>query len=334
MKTLLLNTNPVNPSKEVIARAAELIKQGELVAFPTETVYGLGANGLDECCAQRIYDAKGRPSDNPLILHIAEWSQLEELAAHIPDEAYLLTRHFWPGALTIVLSKSDKVPSAVTGGKSTVAVRMPDHPIALALIRTAGVPLAAPSANLSGKPSPTTAQHVLEDLDGRIAAVVDGGSTRIGLESTVVDFTSTIPRVLRPGSVSVEEIRAVIPLIRLAESDEDGHSPGMKYRHYSPAAKVELVDDIKASADQAKEHIKMGKKVAWLGESAPRGAIHLIFPNDAAFYARFFFAALRDLDAQKVDVIFVEIIPADGLGAAVMDRIRRAAGYDNASSSD
>lgn len=334
MKTLVLNTDPVNPSKEAIERAAELIRRGELVAFPTETVYGLGANGLDERCTQRIYEAKERPSDNPLILHIADWSQLEELAENIPDEAYLLTRHFWPGALTIVLNKSDKVPSTVTGGKSTVAVRMPEHPVALALIRAAGVPLAAPSANLSGKPSPTTAQHVLEDLDGRIAAVVDGGSTRIGLESTVVDFTSAIPRVLRPGGVSVEEIRAFIPNIRVAESDEEGHSPGMRYRHYSPAAKLVLVEANAASADQAIEQIKMGKSVAWLGESAPKGAIHLLFPHDAAFYARFFFAALRDLDAQKVDVIFVEIIPTDGLGAAVMDRIRRAAGYDNASSSD
>jgi L-threonylcarbamoyladenylate synthase len=330
MKTLLLEIDPIKPDAVTIVRAARIIQSGGLVAFPTETVYGLGGNGLDESCASRIYSAKGRPSDNPLILHIATWNQLADLAAEIPEGAYILGRHFWPGPLTMVLKKKPHVPDTTTGNKATVAVRMPDHAVALELIRAAGYPLAAPSANLSGKPSPTTAEHVIEDLNGIVPCILDGGPTRIGLESTVIDLTGNEPVILRPGGISFEEIRAVLPNTRHADADDDrSSSPGTKYRHYAPKAKVVIVDRDLPSAVSS-EYSYKGNKVGWIGESAPSGVQHLLFPNDAQFYARYYFAALRDLDQQGADLIVVENIPELGLGEAVMDRIRRSAGYVSA----
>jgi L-threonylcarbamoyladenylate synthase len=330
MNTLLLPIDPIKPDALTIVRAARIIQSGGLVAFPTETVYGLGGNGLDESCAGRIYAAKGRPSDNPLILHIAMWQQLVDLAAEIPESAYILGRHFWPGPLTMVLKKMAIVPDATTGNKQTVAVRMPDHAVALELIRAAGCPLAAPSANLSGKPSPTTAEHVVEDLNGIIPCILDGGPTRIGLESTVIDLSGLEPVILRPGGISLEEIQAVLPNARHAQANDDRSiSPGTKYRHYAPKAKVMIVDR-KLNPEVSIDYSYQGNKVGWIGESAPTGVHHLIFPNDANFYARYYFAALRDLDQQGADLIVVESIPETGLGAAVMDRIRRSAGYVSA----
>lgn len=332
MNTLLFETDEVNPSPEIVRKAADLIKAGELVAFPTETVYGLGGDGLNAASAERIFLAKGRPSDNPLILHIASWEQLEQIAKHVPAAAYTFSKVFWPGPLTFVLERNPIVPDAVTGGRNTVAVRMPDHAVALALIREAKTPIAAPSANLSGKPSPTTAQHVFEDLNTRIAAIVDAGPTRIGLESTVVDLTTPVPTVLRQGGVSLEELRTIAPETVLGHGLQDAKSPGMKYRHYSPRATVSIAFEIVAALKEASAVLASGKRVGWIGQNAPEEAVHLLFPQDAAFYARFYFAALRDLDEQGVDVIFVEPIPESGLGAAVMDRVLRSAGYKDASS--
>lgn len=332
MNTVLFETNEVNPDKEVIRKAAEFIRAGELVAFPTETVYGLGGDGLNAQSAERIYIAKGRPSDNPLILHISGWKQLEMLAQKLPASVYALSKVFWPGPLTFVLERTSIVPDAVTGHRNTVAVRMPDHPVALALIRAANTPIAAPSANLSGKPSPTTAQHVADDLNGRIAAIVDAGPTRIGLESTVVDLTTPVPTILRQGGIGLDELRTVAPETVLATGITEARAPGMKYRHYSPNAEVRIALSIPNCHREADELMSNGKRVGWIGQSACAGAVHLLFPNDAAFYARFYFAALRDLDQQKIDVIYVEPIADAGLGAAVMDRVLRSAGYNTASS--
>lgn len=333
MTTVRFEVDEVNPSPELIHKAAELITSGELVAFPTETVYGLGGDGLNAHSAQRIYSAKGRPADNPIILHIAGWSQLEELTLKIPEVFYPLSKAFWPGPLTFVLERSAAVPATVTGGRETVAVRMPDHAVALALIRAAKTPIAAPSANISGKPSPTTAQHVIDDLEGRIAAVIDAGPTRIGMESTVLDLTSPQPTVLRAGGVSIEELRRIAPETVFAQGISEVRSPGTKYRHYSPNATVKVVYDGTQAREEAKEFISQNKRVGWIGRTPCPGATHLLFADDAAFYARFYFAALRDLDRQKMDFVYVEPIADQGLGAAVMDRILRSAGY-KATSSD
>lgn len=299
------------------------------MAFPTETVYGLGANGMDRKAAERIFTAKGRPSDNPLILHIAEIAQAEELAVDISELARKLMRRFWPGPLTLVLKKASLVPDEVTGGQDTVALRMPDHPVALALIRAAGMPLAAPSANLSGKPSPTAAEHVLDDLGGRIHMVLDGGPTRIGMESTVIDVSGDSIRILRPGGVGVEELRELIPDLLPFEVNDSKRSPGTRYRHYSPNAQLKLIGNTDHAAKDCLEDMRHGKKVAWLGSEAPLGCTHVLFPKDAAFYARYFFAALRDLDQQGFEIVYVEGIEEEGLGVMVMDRMKRAAAYDN-----
>lgn len=333
-KTKLFQVNAANPDHHTIDEAAALINKGELVAFPTETVYGLGADGLNESSVQRIFEAKGRPNDNPIILHVGDWRQVNELTPELPEAARALIRHFWPGPLTLILKKSDSVPLVSTGGKSTVAVRMPDHPVALALIRAAQVPLAAPSANLSGKPSPTTAEHVFEDLSGRISAILDAGPTRIGLESTVLDLTTDVPTVLRPGGVTIEELRQVIPIVRFAEKDDNLNSPGTKYRHYSPRAQVHIVNELEAAHETVAKLRAKKSNMGWIGRQAPQGVTHLLFPNDAVFYGKFYFAALRELDAQEAEHIFVEPIENVGMGVAVMDRIRRSAGYESSSSSD
>lgn len=334
MNTERIVVDPVNPDSRSIARAAVLIQRGELVAFPTETVYGLGGNGLDASVAALIYEAKGRPSDNPLILHISDFEQIDGLVASRPSAFETLTKRFWPGPLAIVLKKHPRVPSRTSGALDTVAVRMPDHPVALALIKACGVPLAAPSANLSGKPSPTTADHVFEDLQGRIAAVLDGGPTRIGLESTVVDLTGPVPVVLRQGGVSIEALREVVPEFQQSEGTGLERSPGTRYRHYAPKATVVLVEDRTEARSKAYGLLRAGHKVVWVGSEEVEGISHRSFPDDAAYYAHHYFAALRELDAQAYAYIFVEPVAETGLGAAVMDRIRRSAGYGNAASSD
>lgn len=252
MNTKILKIDKDNIDREMILESANAIREGELVAFPTETVYGLGANGLDEDAVKKIYIAKGRPSDNPLILHISSGEELQPLVKDIPPIAYKCMERFWPGPLTMIFKKSEIIPSIITGGLDTVAIRMPSHPIASALISASGVPIAAPSANTSGRPSPTNAEHVMEDMKEKIPIIIDGGNTGIGLESTVLDLSVENPMILRPGGITLEDLREIIPNVTqdrsIVQNNAVPKSPGQKYRHYAPKAEMILftgrVDDM------------------------------------------------------------------------------------------
>jgi len=316
--------------------AGRLILEGKLVAFPTETVYGLGADALNEEAVRRIFEAKGRPADNPLIVHIADFSDLKKLARKIPREARLLAERFWPGPLTLVLPKRDEVPPVTTGGLDTVAIRMPAHEIALALIR-ASTPIAAPSANISGKPSPTLAEHVIDDFYGRIGAIIDGGETRVGVESTVIDLSSERPTLLRPGGLPLEEIEKVIGPVEIHPAVKGkpvdlARAPGMKYKHYSPNAQVVVVEGPREKVREKireliKEYRSKGYRVGVMATEE--------FEADEFFYlgktleevAKNLFKALRELDKKNVDVIIAEGVEERGLGLAVMNRLRKASGY-------
>ena len=264
MKTVIKKIDASNMSSEDFKEAAELLRAGKLVAFPTETVYGLGGNAYDSTASARIYAAKGRPSDNPLIVHISEFSEIEPLVSHIPEEARRLSDRFWPGPLTMILDKSDAIPKETTGGLDTVAIRMPSHPIANRLIKEAGIPIAAPSANASGRPSTTKAEHVIEDLDGRIDMIIDGGSSDIGLESTIVDLTVKPALILRPGYITLEMLREVLPNIeydravlkRTKDENIVAKAPGMKYRHYAPKGDLTIFEgDIDAVSGTIKKKV-------------------------------------------------------------------------------
>jgi L-threonylcarbamoyladenylate synthase len=331
--TRVVVLDPVAPDPAAIAEAAALIQAGQLVAFPTETVYGLGADGLNPAALAQIYAAKGRPSDNPLILHLASHEQLPLVASDVPAVAHRLIRAFWPGPLTLVLPKTASVPDIATGGLATVAVRMPAHPVAHALISASETPLAAPSANRSGRPSPTAASHVFDDLNGFVALILDGGPTAIGLESTVLDVTCVPPILLRPGGIPQDAIEAVIgPFRQTANASLHRRSPGTRYRHYSPRARVLLVKA--ASPEVLQKEIAAAlsrqQRVGCLLHrlelaEAPSGVIVRRISGCIADYARALFAALRHLDARGVDLIIVEGVAEEGLGVAVMDRLRRAA---------
>jgi|LSQX01.3.fsa_nt_gb L-threonylcarbamoyladenylate synthase len=343
MQTVVLKCPP-----DDLEEAARVLREGGLVAFPTETVYGLGANALDEEAVAKIFQAKGRPADNPLIVHLASVEELPQVVASVPPEAAVLARRFWPGPLTLVLPRKEEVPLITTGGLETVAVRVPDHPLALELIRRAGVPVAGPSANLSGRPSPTTAAHVLEDLQGKVDVIIDGGPTGLGVESTVLDLTASPPVLLRPGGVTWEALEEVLgkvtldPAILAKEPVKEGpvRSPGMKYRHYAPKAKVYLVEgqDEDRIADRvaslAEELAAAGMKVGVLAtaESAGRCGRGLVLiggsRRDPAALAASLFARLRTFDRLGVDAVVVEGIKPVGLGLAVMNRLRKAAGYN------
>jgi L-threonylcarbamoyladenylate synthase len=322
--------------------AADALRNGKLVAFPTETVYGLGANALDENAVKSIYIAKGRPSDNPLIVHIADISTLNLLVTAIKPEAEKLINAFWPGPLTLIFEKSKNVPKVTTGGLDTVAVRMPDHPVALELIKKAGVPVAAPSANRSGKPSPTLAEHVLEDMDGRIPYIIDAGSCRVGVESTVLDVTENTPVILRPGGVTFEEIKNTIGQVKQykaeasMEMENSPKSPGMKYVHYAPKGKVIVVSgknkvnewiNKKISQDE-KNSIKTVVVAADENIADYSAGIKMSYgsigsPEEAAANI---FRILRDCDRLGAEKIYIEAIPEYGVGYAVMNRIKKAAG--------
>jgi L-threonylcarbamoyladenylate synthase len=331
--TRVVGIDPIAPDRTVIAEAAAIIRAGQLVAFPTETVYGLGADGLSPAALGEIYAVKGRPPDNPLILHLASQDQLPLVAADVPELAYALMSVFWPGPLTLVLPKTSRVPDLATGGLGTVAVRIPAHPVALGLISAADTALAAPSANRSGRPSPTTAQHVLDDLNGAFPLILDGGPTTIGVESTVLDVTCTPPALLRPGGVTQEAIEAAIGLLqKTADTSLHRRSPGMRYRHYSPKAEVLVVEDAsRAGFDRAiaaarARHQRVGCILHRLNPTeVPAGVIVMHIGGGVADYARSLFAALRHLDALGVNVMIVEGVAEEGLGRAVMDRLRRAA---------
>lgn len=339
MQTELL---PVSPAS--LEKAGALIRAGELVGFPTETVYGLGANALDADAVKRIFEAKGRPGDNPLIVHISAVDQLAPLIAAEPSPAArALMDAWWPGPMTLIFPKSDLVPMAVTAGLDTVAVRFPSHPAARALIDAAARPIAAPSANRSGRPSPTTARHVLEDMDGRVPLILDGGPCEVGVESTVIDMTGAKPRVLRPGGVTPEMIAEVAgsagvdpAVMRPLQEGEVARSPGMKYRHYAPAGALTIVQG--ADGAVAREICRLydaalagGKRPLILALEGHLDAYGdrraLSLGADAAGMAHRLFARLRDADDLGADALFSEAVAADGVGLAVMNRLGRAAAF-------
>jgi L-threonylcarbamoyladenylate synthase len=325
-----MRTRVLAASADAIAEAADVIRAGGLVAFPTETVYGLGANALDEAAARRVFAAKERPADDPLIVHLASAADLPRVAGRRPRWLDELAARFWPGPLTLVLPRGSAVPLAVTAGGGTVAVRVPAHAVARALIEAAGVPIAAPSANRFGRTSPTTAAHVLEDLDGRIDMILDGGPTPVGVESTVLDLTSDPPVVLRPGGVAVERLRELLG-DRLAiggSAGADLRSPGTHLRHYAPRARLDLFDGpgaARAAADHPERLVREGRRVGALlfaGDPIPdRADVHVLGDPPE----RWLYAGLRSLDAAGVEVIVARMPAPDGLGLALRDRLRRAA---------
>lgn len=344
MKTQIYKIDGNATDKKKIQEAAEIIREGGLVAFPTETVYGLGADAFSPEASKRIYAAKGRPSDNPLIVHIAEFDELVQIASEVPPEAKKLSDAFWPGPLTMIVRKNDKVPYETTGGLDTVAVRMPSHPVAAALIRESGRLIAAPSANTSGRPSPTLAEHVAEDLSGKIPMILDGGEVGIGIESTIIDLTEEVPMILRPGYITKEQLEAVIgevktdPGIIAADSAQRPKAPGMKYRHYAPKASLTVVE---GSRQAVIEKINIltgqmqaeGKKVGVIATdetgSFYRGdmVVSAGARADEAAIARHLYRILRDFDAAEADVIYSESFEAPGIGQAVMNRLLKAAGH-------
>ncbi len=339
MKTFLW---PVQ-NQELPPEAGRFLREGKLVAFPTETVYGLGANALDGQAVARIFQAKGRPQDNPLITHIYDLAQMEEYGQNISALAWKLARNFWPGPLTLIVENRHIISPVVTAGLDSLGLRMPNHPVALALLRASGVPVAAPSANLSGHPSPTTAQHVWDDLQGKIEAVVDGGACAIGLESTVLDVRGEVPIILRPGAITPEQIRNLTGQVALDATifqtepmKQKPLSPGMKYRHYAPKAPLILwegsLDKIPAAiACKAREAGQKGQKVGIWGLAQnqrfyPPEAVFLSSGSDSpAQRSAALYAALREMDRLEVDLILVEGLEPQGLGLAAENRLRKAA---------
>jgi L-threonylcarbamoyladenylate synthase len=330
-RTVFVQIDAEHPQEGLIAQAAVTICDGGLVAFPTETVYGLGADALNDAAVQKIFQAKGRPADNPLIVHVSSRDMLSRVASEVNSKAEKLIENFWPGPLTLVVRRRPEAARAVSCDLPTVAVRMPANPVALALIEGADTPIAAPSANRSGKPSPTRAAHVLEDLDERIDLILDGGETRIGIESTVLDVTGDVPVILRPGFVTREMLEAVIGPVREAHSEHElKRSPGTRYRHYSPRARVVLIEQATAdSLKQVCEDLLIAGAVGLIHHTPLRfGDVNLSaiqFADSAEDYARRIYGALRELDEKKPLTIVVEGIKETGEGAAVMDRLRRAA---------
>ena len=328
-----MHTELCQADEASIRRAAALLRAGELVAFPTETVYGLGADALNGEAAARIFAAKGRPADNPLIAHIAGESGLAGLIAGEPCAcARKLMRAFWPGPMTLIFPKSPRVPREVTAGLDTVAVRMPSHPVARALICAAHTPIAAPSANRSGRPSPTTAAHVLEDMEGRIPLILDGGPCEVGLESTVVDVTGARPRILRPGGVTLEMLEGVVGdvdvdegVLHQLQAGSQARSPGMKYKHYAPKGEVTIVTGPRAAQEIARLYDAADGRAAILAFSqADYGARRVYRLKNAPGEL---FAALRQLDEDGMETIYAEDVPTTGVGLAVMNRLMRAAAF-------
>jgi L-threonylcarbamoyladenylate synthase len=346
MKTLLLKVDPENPDAAKIQAAAQIIQRGGLVAFPTETVYGLGADALNTVAVLALFEAKKRPLDNPPIVHVADPKEVYRLVEEVPPKAQVLMDRFWPGPLTLIFKRSSIVPQETVAGLGTIAIRMPKHSIALALIKQSRCPIAAPSANLAGKPSPTTAQHVYEDLNGRIDAIIDGGATNIGVESTVVDLSVDPPMLLRPGGTPFEELKKVLGDMQLhpfvqAEQElslQEIRSPGMKHKHYAPKAQVILVEGnlpaVVAIVKEVSESCKAkGEKVGILATDQTQTAYNadvvrsLGSRSNLASVAQNLFRLLREVDAENVDVIIAEGVSSDGLGLAVMNRLRKASGY-------
>ena len=351
MKTSIVKMDVDNINMNAINEAGAIIRNGGLVAFPTETVYGLGANALNAEASAKIYEAKGRPSDNPLIAHIADIDMLAPLVDEIPAAAVKLMAAFWPGPMTLIFNKSDVVPKGTTGGLDTVAVRYPDHPIAQALIKSAGVSIAAPSANLSGKPSPTLGEHVIDDMNGRIDMIIDGGMVGMGLESTIVDVTVNPPMILRPGFITEEMIQKVVGIVEIdkaifskPEAEVKPKAPGMKYRHYAPSAdfkmyrgdvvnvskKIILLANEKANAG-IKTGIITANQHLHLYEGRLNNEITVVSLGDLdkpETIANNLFKTLRDFDKIETEFIFGETFSENNVGQAIMNRLTKAAGYN------
>ena len=345
MTTQFVTTTEKGIKTEDVKRASDILKTGGLVAFPTETVYGLGGDALNPEAATKIYAAKGRPSDNPLIVHIAEYNQLQQLCTDIPESASKLAEAFWPGPLTMILKKSELVPHTTTGGLDTVAVRMPAHPVALQLIRESNVMIAAPSANTSGRPSPTKASHVREDLDGKIDMIIDGGSVQIGLESTIVDLTGEDYTILRPGYITAEDISEVLDArVEIDKAIIDTNSgikpkaPGMKYRHYAPKASLTIVEgDLdrvsQCILNKCDEGAKEGKRIGVIATAQTfdlyrADVVYSVGDrNHEEEIAANLFDILRKFDEEEVDEIYSESLLTPHLGQAIMNRLLKAAGH-------
>lgn len=336
-----METKIFNPRQEnnAITEAAAILRRGGLVGIPTETVYGLGADGLNEDAVRRIFEAKGRPQDNPLILHVASAAWLERYCCDVPPAAYDLAARFWPGPLTMILPRRDCVPLRTTGGLETVGVRCPDHAVTLAIIEAAGVPVAAPSGNTSGRPSPTTAGHMVEDMWGKINGIVDGGPCGVGVESTIIDLTCEPPRLLRPGGLPLEALEDVLGEVQVdkavvaePEKGEKPKAPGMAYRHYAPKAPVTVISgDPEASAAHIQTHLTGCSGVICFHEYVDRFSSHIVHDlghlADKAEQARHVFDALRTFDGTNVTEIFAQCPDSTGLGLAVGNRLKKAAGF-------
>lgn len=341
-KLIYIDTDHIDPA--LASQAGMVLSSGGVVAFPTETVYGLGANACDSAAVKKIFVAKGRPADNPLIVHVADIAEVERLVYKIPEPAELVMKNFWPGPISIILKKSDRIPDIVSAGLPTVAIRMPSHPVAMAVIRASGVPVAAPSANISGRPSPTTAAHVLADLDGKIDMVVDGGTCGIGLESTVLDLSGDVPVILRPGGVTSSMLMPLIGEVKCPQAEPlaDGDtpkSPGMKYRHYSPNADVYVVekesqatsenDVSRAVLDLCKKSRRQGKRVGVLacrGIGKDAAADVCIDGGETSDeYGAGLFAALRRFDEQGADIVYAPMLFYDEFSYAIRNRLYKAA---------
>lgn len=340
MQTKVLPATP-----EALQLAAHLLKDGQIVAFPTETVYGLGANAFDKNAVLRVFAAKGRPADNPLIVHIYDLSQLEEICT-VPPVAVPLMQAFWPGPLTILFPKKPSIPDETTAGLDTVAIRMPSHPVAAAMLKACGLPIAAPSANRSGKPSPTTAAYTLEDMDGRIPLILDGGACEVGVESTVVDVCHGTPVILRPGGITKDMLEKVLgtevqlagSILRPLKPDEKALSPGMRYKHYAPRGSVSLVEGEEEDVLRAMRQLctlgqAAGKKVCVMCFTEHMEALKEFDPHDIGpkgndtETAHRLFSTLRRLDDEGMDLIYSEVLPPEGVGLAVMNRLGRAAAF-------
>lgn len=343
METIVVKVEKDNPNSETIEKAADIIKRGGTVAFPTETVYGLGANCFDEEAVDKIFIAKGRPQDNPLILHVSSIEEVYPLVENVDERAKKLMERFWPGPLTLIFNKSEKVSNKLTGGLSTVAIRMPKHKIASELIKYSKVPIAAPSANLSGKPSPTNAEHVIMDLNGRVDMIIDGGSTGIGVESTVLDISQDIPTILRPGGVTYEDLLEIFPQVKYDESiisDDENivpKSPGQKYKHYAPKAEMIVFSgDVEDMVSSIKEYSKKmeleGKKLGIMAteetvKEYDEGIVLTMGSrNEKGTIARNLFKILRKFDKLNVDIILAEGVDIEGIGTAIMNRMKKACG--------
>lgn len=344
METIISTIDKNNIDESIILNAGQILKEGGLVAFPTETVYGLGANALDEEAAKKTYAAKGRPSDNPLIVHIAEFKALEKIVTDVPEITEKIAKRFWPGPLTMILKKSEVVPYGTTGGLDTVAVRMPSDRIARELILAAGGYVSAPSANTSGRPSPTTAQHVKADLDGKIDMILDGGSVDIGLESTILDMTVTPPMILRPGAITADMLEEEIGEVAVDKTLLDSSStqrpkaPGMKYRHYAPDAKLTIVEgtlreEILAIRQLAYEAYRQGRQVGIIATNeSEQYYTHGIVKNigtreNEKTIARNLYSVLRDFNEEDISEIYSESFAVQGIGNAIMNRLEKAAGH-------